>query len=98
MGSVRPVRRTQPGRLVAARTRNLCRHHQPRLLPGEARALAARRTDAGARPRRPARAGPREQDLMAWSGIGLLTLVEACIASTGVPAFLVLLAAASAGA
>jgi TRAP-type mannitol/chloroaromatic compound transport system permease large subunit len=35
---------------------------------------------------------------MAWSGIGLLALVAAGIAFTGIPAFLVLLAAASAGA
>jgi TRAP-type mannitol/chloroaromatic compound transport system permease large subunit len=35
---------------------------------------------------------------MAWSGIGLLALVAAGIAFTGIPAFLVLLTAASAGA
>src|SRR5262249_45980522 len=91
-------RRQESGLEFACLARGFSRHLQPGLFRHQTCALGARRAGAcpgGARHRAAARGA---QSMIAWSGLGLLLLVAAGIVLTGLPAFVVLIAAACLGA
>src|ERR1700732_1450535 len=98
LGAARGDRRQESGVEFAPCARGFSRHLQPRLLRHQSRLVGIGR--AGARPGRARHrvAAPGGGPVTAWSGLGLLVLVGAGIVLTGLPAFVVLIAAASLGA
>src|SRR5262252_4675710 len=93
LGASGADREQESGLEFARFARGFSRHLQPRLFRHQTRALGARRAGAcpsDARYRAAARGG---RSVIAWSGLGLLVLVAAGIVLTGLPAFVVLIAA-----
>src|SRR5437879_12154842 len=96
VGGGRHRRRRQSGPLVAASAREIRRHQQSRLLSHQVRRLGPGGTDPLTSDHR-YRASARER-LMPHVGLVLLLLVGLGIVLTGLPAAIVLIGVASAGA
>src|SRR5262249_38691269 len=98
VGSAGADREQEFGLELDRLARGLSRHLQPRLLHHQARPVDSRRADARAGRARHRATARGDRSVTAWSGLGLLLLVAAGIVLTGLPAFVVLIAAASLGA
>src|SRR5262249_42606175 len=98
VGAAGTDREQEFGLELARVARGVSRHLQPRLLHHQTRPVGPRRARARAGRARHRAAAHGDRSVTAWSGLGLLLLVAAGIVLTGLPAFVVLIAAASLGA
>src|SRR5205085_2823935 len=97
MGGVRRDRQQRNDPAFAEGTRGLSRHLQPRLLHHQARALDHGRDHPAAGDRR-YRIPSRWATVMGYAGLILLGMIALGIVFTGLPAVMVLIAVAGAGA
>src|ERR1700730_14783727 len=96
LGLIRSHRQQGHCPQLGPRPRSVSRYQQSRLFPHQDRAVDPGRPDAGPGRDRHRPAAPRS--LMAATGLGLLVLVALGIVFTGLPAFVIVIGAATVGA